>query len=321
MSVTSYSQPSNPETASRELARADALPVAGGTDLVPLLRDGIVTPGSLVDLRRLPGLAEITVDASGALRIGAAVTLDQLCRDARIATLVPALGEAAHSVGSYALRVAGTLGGNLVQHVRCWYYRGGHDCLRRGGSLCSAEIGENQYHAIFRDGGCVVSHPSDCAVVLVALEAAIQLRSVNGTRSVAASEFLVPSRVRLDQTTCLEPGEFIEAISIPGEACGGVQFYLKQMQRSSWDFALVSLAATRRQQGAVRLVLGGVANTPWRVNTSIEEDVASGGLSTDDIDTLAERALYDATPLSKNAWKVDVAAALLRRAIAQLAQR
>ena len=110
----------------------------------------------------------------------------------------------------------------------------------------------------------------------------------------------------------------VERVTVPADSMDGVQWYQKQMQRSSWDFALVSLAAARRGDGNVRLVLGGVANTPWRVTNSIEEDVASGGLSPDDIDTLSDRALYDARPLEKNAYKVDIAAALLRRAIAAL---
>ncbi len=317
-SGSAYLTPVAWEAAARLLATPGATAVAGATDLVPLMHERIVTPRTLVDVRGLPGSRELTWQDDGSLSIGASVTLETLSRDAEVRRRLPMLAEAALSVGSPALRHAGTLGGNLCQHVRCWYYRGGHECLRRGGSSCSAEIGENQYHAIFRQGRCVAVHPSDCAVVLVALDAIVHLRGASEARDVPAANFLVTSRSRLDHTTCLTDGEVVERVTIPGASMGGVQWYRKQMQRASWDFAMVSLAASRREDGNVRLVLGGVANTPWRVTNSIEEDVASGGLSQDDIDTLADRALYDAQPLEKNAYKVDIAAALLRRAMATL---
>jgi xanthine dehydrogenase YagS FAD-binding subunit len=128
---------------------------------------------------------------------------------------------------------------------------------------------------------------------------------------------VLPSE-RLDHETILTAGEYVSAIEIPGHSAGGVQLFEKVMQRAAWDFALVSLAATRREDGNVRLVLGGVAPKPWRVSESVEEDVASGGLSEDDIATLAERAMYDARPLAKNAYKVQMASAVLRRALRRL---
>ena len=135
------------------------------------------------------------------------------------------------------------------------------------------------------------------------------------------AEFFVLPAERLDHETILGPGQYVSAIEIPGHSAGGVQAYEKVMQRAGWDFALASLAAVRREDGTVRLVLGGVAPKPWRVSESVEEDVASGGLSEDDIATLAERALYDAKPLGKNAYKVPMAAALLRRGISALVAR
>ncbi|MBL8960447.1 MAG: xanthine dehydrogenase family protein subunit M [Gemmatimonadetes bacterium] len=320
MPVQSYHTPDSWEGAVSALARDRAVPTAGGTDLVPLMRAGIADPDVLVDLRHLPDSGTIVAGDDGSLRLGAAVTLDAVAHHALVRAQFPALAEAAASVGSQPLRDVGTLGGNLCQRVRCWYFRGDHPCLRRGGTHCSAEIGENQYHAIFRTGGCVVAHPSDCAVALVALDATVHLRGPAGPRQVPAAGFLVPSSQRLDAESCLEPGEMVEAVSLPASAAGGTQFFHKQMQRAAWDFALVSIAAAKRRDGAVRLVLGGVANTPWRVTSSIEEDVASGGLSDDDIETLAQRALYDATPLAKNAYKLDLATALLCRAIARVSR-
>ena len=137
-------------------------------------------------------------------------------------------------------------------------------------------------------------------------------------RHVAIADFFVLPSERLDAETVLGAGEYVSAIEIPGSSAGGAQFYDKVMQRAAWDFALVSLAAVRRSDGNVRLVFGGVAPKPWRVSESVEEDVSVGGLSEDDIATLAERALYDARPLAKNGYKVQMAAAVLRRAIARV---
>jgi xanthine dehydrogenase YagS FAD-binding subunit len=192
-------------------------------------------------------------------------------------------------------------------------------CHKNGGDSCPAAAGENQYHAIFGGGPCYIVHPSDAAVALTALEATVDVSGRNGAvRRVPIAEFFVLPSQRLDQETVLEAGEFVTAVEIPGRSAGGVQWYEKVMQRAAWDFALVSLAAVRRDDGAVRLVFGGVAPTPWRVSESVEEDVASGGLSEDDVATLAERAMYDAKPLTKNAYKVDMAAAVLRRGITSL---
>ena len=184
----------------------------------------------------------------------------------------------------------------------------------------AAASGENQYHAILGGGPCYIVHPSDAAVALTALEAdggdprrrRPFGRYPSGSSSCCRASGWTTRR-------CSGAGEYVSAIEIPASSAGGVQSYEKVMQRASWDFALVSLAAVRRDDGAVRLVLGGVAPKPWRVSESVEEDVASGGLSEDDIATLAERALYDARPLGKNGYKVAMAAAVLRRGIQALA--
>lgn len=141
-----------------------------------------------------------------------------------------------------------------------------------------------------------------------------------GVRRVPIADFYLLPSERLDHETVLGPGEYVSAVEIPGASAGGVQMYEKVMQRAGWDFALVSLAAVRRADGGVRLVLGGVAPKPWRVSESVEEDVASGGLSEEDIATLAERALYDARPLAKNGYKVSLARAGLARVITRIAE-
>jgi xanthine dehydrogenase YagS FAD-binding subunit len=163
-----------------------------------------------------------------------------------------------------------------------------------------------------------VVHPSDPAVSLTALDAELELSSAAGTRRVRLAEFYPLPRDGVTQETVLAPGEIIAAVELPAESAGGWQRYEKIMQRGAWDFALASLAACRRRDGEVRLVLGGVAPRPWRIDHSVEQDIASGGLAPEDVATLAERALYDARPLRDNAYKVALAADLLRRAMSDM---
>jgi len=319
MSDLTYHRATSEADALGALRTPGAVPMGGGTDLIPLRREHQVFDGQLVDLRALPGSSDITWNADGSLTLGASVTIARIARDARVRAEFAALAQACASVGTHQLRTMGTLGGNLCQRPRCWYFRHRFECLRHGGSKCSAEEGENQYHAIFRTGPCVAVQPSDPAVALVALEGRVEISGPAGTRAIPMHDFFVPSRVRLDRETALADDEIVTAVHLPAHSSGGTQFYDKAMQRGVWDFALVSLAGVQRRDGEVRLVLGGVAGVPWRVTDSIEEDVASGNLSEDDIETLSQRALYDATPLARNSYKVMIATGLLQRGIARLA--
>ena len=315
---TTYIHVETTAAALDELREDGARPMGGGTDLIPLLREHHVDTGRMVDLRGIAGSQEIRWNDDGGVTIGASVTIERIARDPRIGAEFPALAQACASVGTHQLRAMGTLGGNLGQRPRCWYFRHRFECLRAGGRKCSAAEGENQYHAIFQTGPCVAVHPSDPAVALSALEARVEIGHAEGTREVPIGEFFAPSSERLDKEIRIDDTELVTAVHVPGHSSGGVQFYDKAMQRGAWDFALVSLAGIRRRDGEVRLVLGGAAIMPWRITDSIEEDVASGGLSEDDIETLAQRALYDAEPLAKNAYKVTIASGLLGSGIARL---
>ncbi len=292
--------------------------MGGGTDLLVQIDECLVSPGSVVDLRGIVGLLGLDERPDGTLRIGAATAIDTLARHPVVRAHFPALAQACGVVATPALRNMGTLGGNLCQRPRCWYLRRAVPCLKNGGTGCPAREGENQYLAILDGDPCYIVHPSDPAVALTALDATIEIASTTGVRLVPIADFYLLPRDRLDSETILLPGEMVSAVVLPAEARDGVQRYEKLMQRDAWDFALASIAAVRRRDGNVRLVLGGVAPRPWRVNSSVEEDVASGNLDPDSIEALAERALYDARPLSKNGYKVEIAAALLRRAITAL---
>jgi xanthine dehydrogenase YagS FAD-binding subunit len=313
-----YHRPRDAAEATRLLEAPDALPMGGGTDLLVLIKEQLAHPKSVVDLRAIPDSRSVRATDDGGIRIGAAARVTDLARHDTVRSLFPALASACESVGTTALRHMGTIGGNLCQRPRCWYLRRNIPCLKNGGSDCPAANGENQYHAILGGGPCYIVHPSDPAVALTALDANIELSSARGTRRVPIAELYVLPSERLDRETILERDEIITAVDIPGESAGGTQRYEKLMQRGSWDFALVSLASLRRSNSAVRLVLGGVAPKPWRLSRSIEEQVAKGGLEPEDVARLVDDALYEARPLARNGYKVQLARTLLRRAIIEL---
>ena len=295
------------------------MPLGGGTDLLVSIEERLASPSMLIDIGSLAGWRFIEPGPDGSLLIGASARVHDLPTQAAVRERWPALAEACASVGTPALRHMGTIGGNLGQRPRCWYLRRGVPCLKNGGTDCPARDGQNQHHAILEGGPCYIVHPSDPAVALVALDASLEIASARATRTIPVADLFVLPRERLDTETSLAPGEVIRAIVLPGSSAGGRQQYRKLMQRAAWDFALVSLAAARLESGDVRLVLGGVAPRPYRVSSSVEEDVASGGLDEDAIGTLAERALYDAQPLRHNGYKIELAASLLRDAIRHLA--
>ena len=299
------------------LASSAAAPLGGGTDLLTMIHEGLTAPGELVDLRRIVRSDTIEVHDQS-LHVGGSARIADLARHAEVRTLWPAFADACAAVGTPALREMGTLGGNLCQRPRCWYFRRGISCLKNGGSDCPAASGENQYHAILEGGPCFIVHPSDPAVALVALDAHIEIRGAGQSRNVPAESFWVLPSERLDAETVLAHNEYVSGVSIPTASANGTQFYQKLMQRATWDFALVSIAAVRRADGDVRMVLGGVAPRPWRVPRSIEEDVSSGGIDEDSAAALASRAMLDAKPLARNGYKIRLAETLLRRAMVQL---
>jgi len=321
MNPFSYHQANDLADAVHALAAPSAVPLGGGTDLLVAMKDSIAHPEVLVDLRRIPSARDITLNDDGSARIGCAVRLAEIASHSGMARRYAALTQAAAVVGTPQLRAMGTIGGNLAQRLRCWYFRGGLPCFKNGSTDCLAERGENHYHALFTDGTCHAVHPSDPLVALSALEATVEIAGSAGVRTATLAALYEGSAHNARGEMTLGAGEFISAVLLPPTAAGGEQFYEKLMQRGAWDFATVSLAAHRRADGAVRLAIGGVALGPWRVNSSVEEDVATGRLDDDSIDALAERAMYDARPLEHNGYKVWQAQALLRRAIRRLDSR
>ena len=313
-----YSRPRTAADAALQLSDPGSVPMGGGTDLLVSLDEGFVSASSVVDLRGITNADRIEPMPDGGLRIGAAARIHEIAEHAVVREQYKCLAEACDVVGTPALREMGTIGGNLCQRPRCWYLRRGISCYKSGGNSCPAKDGENQYHAILDGGPCYIVHPSDPAVALTALDAQVEISGRSAPRLVEIADFYVLPSERLDHETILQPGEFISSVIVPSGSAGKGQSYIKLMQRGAWDFALVSCAAVRRKNGDVRIVLGGVAPRPWRVPESLEEDVAAGGLEEDTIATIAERALYDAQPLSENGYKIKLAETLIRRSIAEL---
>lgn len=290
--------------------------VAGGTDLLPCADEGILAPRQVIDVRGLPDARSILLHEDGGATIGAAVTIAELAEHAAIRDRFPVLAQACASVGTPALRNMGTIGGNLAQRHHCWYFRRGVGCFKRGGTQCAAVEGEHQYHGIVADGTCRAVHPSDPAVALEVLDATVQLAHASApARSLTIAQIYAGAASDPSREAQIDAGELIVSIHVPAAAAHGTQFWEKLMQRGAWDFALVSCAAHRRADGSVRMALGGVALAPWRIALSVEEDVAVGGLDEESMDALAERAMYDVAPLAHNGYKVELAQALLRRAM------
>ena len=292
--------------------------MGGGTDLLVSIEEGLVTADAVVDLRALERSDEITELQDGGIRIGGSARIHDIAAHPAIRDSYRALAEACAVVGTPALREMGTIGGNLCQRPRCWYLRRGVSCFKSGGDSCPARDGENQYHAILEGGPCYIVHPSDPAVALTALEAEVEITGNGATRTIPIADFYLLPSERLDHETILRSGEFVSAVNLPPGSGGGKQSYVKLLQREAWDFALASCAAVKRRDGGIRMVLGGVAPRPWRVPESLEEDVSAGQLDEDAIAIIAERALYDARPLSRNGYKVKLAETLIRRSIAEL---
>jgi xanthine dehydrogenase YagS FAD-binding subunit len=298
-----------------------ALPIAGGSDLLGELKDRIETPDLVVNLKTIPGLDQVQ-QRGNTVSIGALVTVSDLAENALVKSQFPVLAEAASVIASHQIRNVGTVGGNLCQRPRCWYYRGPFQCLRKGGKTCYAVLGENRYHAILGGGPSYIVHPSDLAPALISLDAKARIAGPSGERTIPLEQFFVLPTANVKRENVLKPGEILTEIQVPVPASGTRSTYWKQMERDAWDFALVSAAvAVRQNNGKIehaRVVLGGVAPIPWR---SKEAEAALVGKSLDAASAAyaADAAMIPARPLRDNAFKVDLSKAVIRGALLRLA--
>ena len=301
--------------------------IAGATDLLSLMKDRIEgpllrVPEVLVNIKTIPGLTSITYDKATGLRIGAAVTLNQLTTSDLIRQRFTMLSQAALQVGTTQLRNVGTVGGNVCQRPRCSYFRHPHFvCFKKGGTKCYAAAGEHRfYHAIMMHGKCVMAHPSDMAPALLALKARAVIASSEGERKIPLDAFFSgPNGVT---ETHLKPGELLAAIEVPDQQ-NTRQTFLKERIRHAADFALSSVAAAARMSDGVceeiSMVLGGVAPYPHAA-AEVEKMIKGRRLEERLIADAAEASVKEARPLPMNGYKVDLTRALVRRALTHIQQ-
>lgn len=299
--------------------------LAGGQDLLTELKEHLVEADTVVDLKRIPGLDALERLPDGGLAIGALVTLAELEEALAGDERFTVLREAAGSIGSPQIRSQGTVGGNLCQRPRCWYYRiEDAKCLKKGGDECFSYGGMSKYNAILGGGPSYIVHPSDLAPALVALEAEVRLASPRGERALPLEQFFtLPSEGDVLRENVLEADEIVVQVRVPAPAAGTRSTYLKFRERSSYDFALASAAVCVELEGgairSARLVLGGVAPVPWRC-ASTEELLAGKRMEDATWKAAAEDALADAEPLDHNGYKVPLAKGVIRRAFERLAE-
>ena len=292
---------------------------AGGTDLLGCLRDGVFDIETVVSISNLKELKGISARSDGGMRIGALTTLAGVAANTTVAEKYAVLAQAAAEVASPQLREQGTIGGNLCQRPRCWYFRSDIRCLKKGGKFCYAVAGENQYHAIFGGGPCYFVHPSDTAVALTALEAQLLIAGQSGSRAEKIESFFINKRESIDKENILGSGELISEIHIPPLTGNVKSSYRKVRARSAWDFALTSVALVLQVENSAvnsaRIVLGGVAPYPWRAEAA-EQVLVGKKLDGPLAAAAGNAAASGASPLSGNAYKVDIVKGAVEESIA-----
>ena len=317
-----YTRPTTLAEAVKALADGKGRAHAGGTDVLGCLRDRVFSTPTIVSLTGIAALRGIDATVDGGLRIGALATVAEVAGHEAVRRGYGALAQAAASVASPQLRNQGTLGGNLCQKPRCWYYRGDFHCLRKGGDVCFAAAGDNRYHCLFGGEGCLYVHPSDIAPALVALGATARITGPAGARSVPMEAFYVLPSVDARRETVLQPGELVAEVLLPPPSPGLRSTYRKVRPRAAWDFALVGVALALRMDGAVvreaRVVLSGVAPSPWRARAA-EAALDGQRLSAGTIARAAAAAAKGAEPLAGNGYKVPLLRGLLEERLQAIA--
>lgn len=307
----------------RDLKTRDRVKVlAGGQDLLGELKDYLVAPEQVLNLKTVPGLDALESSADGSLSIGALVTLAKLESDAGVRARFAMIAEAAGSIASVQIRNQGTVGGNLCQRPRCWYYR--HEqalCIKKGGSECFAYGGLNKYNAILGGGPSYIVHPSDLAPALVAAGATAVIRGQKGERRIELERFFtLPAEGSVLRENVLAPDELVVRVDVPPLA-GWKSTYLKFRERSSYDFALASVALALQQDGGVirgaRIVLGGVAPIPWRCEKA-EAALIGKRIDAETCKLAGDLALAGAEALEHNGYKIPLTKGLITKALRKL---
>ncbi len=301
---------------------ATSKPLGGGTDLVTgIMKDwvqgkGMPYPEKLIDVTTIPEMVGVKATSNG-VTIGAATLLTDILENEEVKSGWPVLWEAVDSVASTMTRNMATLGGNIHQRPRCWFFRGDFNCYKKGGDFCFAVTGDNRPHAIIGGELCYIVHPSDSATALLALGAKAKVASPSGERVVPFDSYFIGPREDVLRENVLKSNELLVNVEIPRLASNTRTAWFKLKDRLTYDFAVVSVAAVVTQENGVwkdgRIVLGGVSPVPWRAK--VVEDALVGKNIKDAIKDAAARIRTVARPLSNNAYKVDVAVELTQRVV------
>jgi len=297
--------------------------IAGGTDLIGLMKDRVTLPDRLLDINHLPDMAQIEALHDGGLRLGSLARMSDVAANLDVRSRFPVIAESLLFAASGQLRNMATIGGNIMQRTRCAYFRDEDDLpcnKRRPGSGCSARYGFNRNLAIFGwSDDCVATNPSDLAVALSALDAIVLVRGLRGQRSIPFTEFHRLPGNTPERDNVLDRGDLIVAVEVPTRIEGRASHYFKLRDRQSYEFALVSAAAAVAVRDgrieSARLAMGGVAHKPWRLKAA---ESALRGISLDNIDALRTaiaRSFTEARPLAQNAFKVELAQRVALRAL------
>ncbi len=318
-----YIQPKTVKEASKALG-SDwklALPIAGGTDILGMMKDELASPEKLVNLKSIPDLNKISYATGEGLTIGSLVTITDIAKHPLINEKYPVLAQSAKEVASPQLRNVGTIGGNICQRPRCWYFRGEFPCIRKGGDICYAVDGRNKFHCVIGGSPCFIVHSSDTAVALTALDAQLIIFSGKKSRTVPIRQFFVLPEANVERENILQPGEIVSAIHLPELPENSRSGYLKLKERGAWDFAVVSVAAVVQKNGASlksgTIALGGVAPIPW-LEQEVSAQLAGRNADEDAIARLSKNALQKAEPMAQNAYKVPLAQNMIKKLLLKL---
>ena len=291
---------------------------AGGIDLLDLLKEGLVTPSRIINIRSLPNMERIVNDSKG-LRIGALVTLAQIAADKSLVRSHTALVDAATHIATPQIRNVATIGGNLLQRPKCWYFR--HEafqCLKKGGKDCFALEGDNEFLAIFDNQTCPIVHASTMATPLVAMNAQLVLANRRGTRIVPLEEFFISPEKDVRRENTLQTGEIITEIRIPPMNANTRSAHFKQGEKESFDWALADVAVVLEQAGEkvsrASIILGAAAPVPWRAKAA-EAALVGKSVTEETARIAAQAAVKGAKPLQENGYKVPIFEAVVRRTI------
>ena len=321
MKTFSNANPKSIQEAVKMLGKPGSALVGGGSDLLGMVKERLIEPDVLVNLRSIPSLDKISQQPKE-VRIGGLVTLAALSQDPLIRSRYKVLADAAGTVGTPQIRNAGTLAGNVCQRPWCWYFRNSFPCYKNGGKTCFSVMGENEFHAIFGGGPSFIVHPSDTAPALVALDAKFRIAGPSGERTLAAADFFASPKVDPARENVLAHDEVLVEVLLPVAPRGLKSAYHKELDRESWTHAIAAVAVALDMDKdtcrAARVVLGGVAPIPWRL-PKVEAMLVGRRVTPELAAKAGEAAIEGAQPLAKNKYKVPITKAIVKRTIHSVA--